>query len=161
MSTRLKGVALGLSVPVVLAISAWTGWSALTANLPPAEISDEFRRDVSESERAGLPTAKPQIEPGPSPDRRKGAAERAQPRAPGPDRELAVAPASVSDPVLTPTTTGQAELPPPKPRIRFVRVPKALAAPHSTSISEPASGENMPSEVTQVGPARRQKKARD
>src|SRR5262245_13259381 len=100
MSTRLKGVALGLSVPVVLAISAWTGWSALTANLAPAEISDEFRLDVSNSERVELPAAEPRIEPGPSPDRLKAAVERAQPPAPGADRGMAVAPANVTDPVL-------------------------------------------------------------
>jgi hypothetical protein len=143
MSTRLKGVALGLSVPVVLAVSAWTGWSALTANLAPAEISDESRLDVSNL------------------DRLKAVVERAQPPAPGPDRGMAVAPANVTDLVLTPTTTGQTEPAPPKPRIRFVRVPWALAASNSTSISEPVSGEKMPSEVTQIGPARRQNKTRD
>ena len=163
MSTTLKGVALGLSVPVVLAISAWTGWSALTANLLPAEISisDESRLDMGTSERVELPAAEPRIEPGPSPDQLKAAVGRAQPPAPGPDRHIAVAPANVTDSVLTPTTTGRAEPAPPKPRIRFVRVPKALAAPNWTSISEPVPGEKMPSEVTQVGTARRQNKARD
>jgi hypothetical protein len=37
MSTTLKGVALGLAVPLVLTMSGWAGWTTLTSNLAPAE----------------------------------------------------------------------------------------------------------------------------
>src|SRR5215471_13684055 len=82
MSTTLKGVALGLSAPVVIAISAWAGWSALTANLVPVEISVNAEArlvDISNSARGEVPATEPEIEPGPGPEQLGAALERAQP----------------------------------------------------------------------------------
>jgi hypothetical protein len=164
MSTTLKGVALGLSAPVVIAISAWAGWSALTANLAPVEISvsDESRLvDISNSARSEMPAAEPEIEPAPGPEPLGAALERAQPAPrPRPDSDMAVAPANVAYSAIKPATTGQAEPTPAKSKIRFVRVPKALAASlNSTAVPEQASGEKVASEVKPVEPARRHKKA--
>jgi hypothetical protein len=164
MSTTLRGVALGLSAPVVIAISAWAGWSALTANLAPAEISvsDESRLvDISNSARSEMPAAEPEIEPAPGPEQLGAALERAQPAPPPrPDSDMAVAPANVAYSAIKPATTGQAEPMPAKSKIRFVRVPKALAASlNSTAVPEQASGEKVASEVKPVEPARRHKKA--
>jgi hypothetical protein len=164
MSTTLKGVALGLSAPVVIAISAWAGWSALTANLAPVEISvsDESRLvDISNSARSEMPAAEPEIEPDPGPEPLGAALERAQPAPPPrPDSDMAVAPTNVAYSAIKPATTGQAEPTPAKSKIRFVRVPKALAASlNATAVPEQASGEKVASEVKPVEPARRHKKA--
>ena len=75
MSTTLKGVALGLSVPLVLGISGWAGWAALTANLPPAEIStidESHREDVSNSLRSKVAAVPPQIEESPGVEQLRG-----------------------------------------------------------------------------------------
>jgi hypothetical protein len=164
MSTTLKGVALGLSAPVVIAISAWTGWSALTANLAPVEISvsEESRLvDIRNSARGEVPAAEPEIEPDPGPEQLGAALERAQPAATSrPDSDTAIAPANVTHSAIKPAKTGQAEPTPPKSKIRFVRVPKASAASlNSTAAPEQASGEKVASEVKPVEPARRRKKA--
>src|SRR5215813_5583593 len=95
MSTTLKGVALGLSVPLVLAISGWAGWSALTANLPPAEIStidEPHLGDIRNSLRSEVTAVQPRIEQAPGLEQLRGAAEREQPSASRPDSETAVAP---------------------------------------------------------------------
>jgi len=158
MSTTLKGVALGLSVPVVLAISGWTGWSALTANLPPAELATvDESGPVDISQPSEVPAAELEIEPGP--EQLRAAAAPAQPSAPGPDRELVVAPAPVTDSSIKPATTGQAEPSPPIPRIRFVRVPKATADTLNAT-SAPASGAKVSSAAPQVEPAKGRKKPR-
>src|SRR5215831_16073477 len=118
MSTTLKGVALGLSVPLVLGISGWAGWAALTANLPPAEIStidESHREDVSNSLRSKVAAVPPQIEESPGVEQLRGVAERPQPSASRPDGGMAVAPANVTDSaIIRPATTGHAEPSPPK-----------------------------------------------
>jgi hypothetical protein len=167
MSTTLKGVALGLAVPLVLAISGWAGWSALTANLPPAEIStidESHRGDISNSLRREVTAAPAQIEQGPGPDQLRGTAERRQPSSSGPDGEMAVAPANVTDSAIKPATTGQAEpLPPkpPNPKIRFVRVPKAPAQSLTSTLPPAqASVEKVSREASRAEPARGRKKSR-
>jgi len=165
MSTTLKGVALGLSVPLVLGISGWAGWAALTANLPPAEIStidESHREDVSNSLRSKVAAVPPQIEESPGVEQLRGVAERPQPSASRPDGGMAVAPANVTDSaIIRPATTGHAEPSPPKPKIRFVRVPKAPAQ-SLTSTIPPAqvSVEKVSREASRVEPARGRKKSR-
>ena len=168
MSTTLKGVALGLSAPVVIAISAWAGWSALTANLVPVEISVSAEArlvDISNGTRGEVPAAEPEIEPepgpAPGPEQLGAALERTQPTAP-PRREsdTAIAPANVTYSAIKPATTGQADPAPPKSKIRFVRVPKASTVSlNSTAVPEQRSGEKVASEVKPVQPARRRKRA--
>jgi hypothetical protein len=117
--------------------------------------------DVSNSARGEVPAAEPEIEADPGPEQLGAALERAQPAAPQRlDGDMAIAPANVTDAAIKFATTGQAEPGPPKPKIRFVRVPKASAGSlNSTAVPEQASGQKVASEIKPVEPARRRKKA--
>ena len=136
MSSTLRGVALGLSVPLVLAMSGWAGWTALTSNLVPAESAhvdpswdgprDHQQPDANAAQLPVKPASNPGSSPSPELPSVSYASEPAPPLTSGAKGGVEVAPASVAKSALVPVTAGQAEpSAPKKPKIRFVRVPKS------------------------------------
>jgi hypothetical protein len=151
MSLTPKSVALGLAVPLVLAMSGWAGWTALTSNLSPAESASADRaaiEEVRDRQQPEVTLVKPPVEPSSSTDptapslsppaelpKVSDAAEPVQQPATGAkgsaDKGSAeVAPPSVAKSALAPVTAAPAQpAVPQKPKIRYVRVPKATTEP--------------------------------
>jgi hypothetical protein len=155
MSQTPKSVALGLAVPLVLAMSGWAGWTALTSNLSPAESTTADRaaiEEVRDRQQPEMTLVEPRVEPSPSADptgpspnsgpspsptadlpKVSDAAEPVQQPATGAkgsaDKGSAeVASPSVAKSALAPVTAAPAQpAVPQKPKIRYVRVPKAAA----------------------------------
>jgi hypothetical protein len=155
MSLTPKSVALGLAVPLVLAMSGWAGWTALTSNLSPAESASADRaaiEEVRDRRQPEVTLVEPRVEPSPSADptgpspssspsptadlpKVSDAAEPVQQPATGAKGSAdkgstEAAPPSVAKSALAPVTAAPAQpAVPQKPKIRYVRVPKATAEP--------------------------------
>jgi len=146
MSLTPKSVALGFSVPLVLAMSGWAGWTALTSNLSPAESASADRaaiEEVRDRQQPEVTLVEPRVEPSPSTDptgsspsptadlpKVSDAAEPVQQPATGAKGSAEVVPPSVAKSALAPVAAAPAQpVVPQKPKIRYVRVPKATTEP--------------------------------